>query len=468
MRQIPVRDVEDRLAHDGHRVEIGWSKVHPALIDEHPIGEIDDAVAVQTIAPPIDEIPGAVIQLETDETQVVNSAHADDPLGRTEVIVNRLGEVRRQHGLMACQCLFEPIKTVVHQNIRIEVKDTGEADDVAQVFEDKRLDGGIQLQDIVAEGKTVKLRNSEVLGENDLERKIIIGNAVTEPIDEADKDSRTRMVLEVGVGKDPRHPEVIVRRDRKGVYCHGRHGYRDVPFNREENSRLTARPFPGTIGDASLGTGTVKGRLKMDGPADPQPATPSAAEESASTSKPVPRPTILQRILTALVAPFRQAIVGSLEEEQRQITRNLHENGMRLEHLEQLPQRLNENLTRTARLEHLVESLGQNLTRMARLESLVEEQTRFAEKLKSMQAAVTTHIEALENAKNAANEDIKVLREDAKRTRDHLAALQNQSSEHQNTIARLADRGDRFEELWADLHRDMTAIADALSREESG
>jgi len=170
----------------------------------------------------------------------------------------------------------------------------------------------------------------------------------------------------------------------------------------------------------------------MDGPTDRQRETQLPSLESTSSGDPGARPTLLNRLLKALASPMRAHIVGSLDERQQQLAQSLHELDVKLNHLE----------------------------------PIIEEQTRMLEKLRSMQETVTPHIEALEKGRIAAMDDIAVLREDAERARKHLASLQGDGTELQGAVAKLADRGDRFEDLWADLHRDMTTLAEALSRLE--
>lgn len=69
---------------------------------------------------------------------------------------------------------------------------------------------------------------------------------------------------------------------------------------------------------------------------------------------------------------------------------------------------------------------------------------------------------------------VESLRADSTRMMEHFAALQEDHTKVRNTVAEILAAGDaqatalkRIDDLWADLHRDMTALADAISRLEA-
>ena len=84
---------------------------------------------------------------------------------------------------------------------------------------------------------------------------------------------------------------------------------------------------------------------------------------------------------------------------------------------------------------------------------------------------ITEDLESTRAQTDAAANDVESLRSDSTRIMEHLATLQDDhtrltelvegAESHHHALKRLDD-------LWADLHRDMTALAEALSRREDG
>jgi len=106
--------------------------------------------------------------------------------------------------------------------------------------------------------------------------------------------------------------------------------------------------------------------------------------------------------------------------------------------------------------QHQITQLLQTESKPTWIERHVEEHARLQQRLASIHKAITSHIESLENAKVTAADDIATLRGDAERARGHLSELQ-----------KIVSRDKRFEDLWADLHFDMTALAEVLSQLEN-
>lgn len=74
-----------------------------------------------------------------------------------------------------------------------------------------------------------------------------------------------------------------------------------------------------------------------------------------------------------------------------------------------------------------------------------------------------------------AKDGVAALQGDSTRMMDHLAKLQEDHTEVRAILTELVATSDshsdtlkRVDDLWADLHRDMTALADALSHRENG
>jgi chromosome segregation ATPase len=86
-------------------------------------------------------------------------------------------------------------------------------------------------------------------------------------------------------------------------------------------------------------------------------------------------------------------------------------------------------------------------------------------------ATHSSHLQALELAKDLALESIERLRSDEGRAQAHLASLQEDHSAVRETVASLfegygkqREAMEQFKKIWTDLHRDITEQAEALSQ----
>ena len=88
---------------------------------------------------------------------------------------------------------------------------------------------------------------------------------------------------------------------------------------------------------------------------------------------------------------------------------------------------------------------------------------------------ITDNLESTRAQAEAAAIGVESLSSDSTRIMEHLAAIQGDHTKLSETTAELVEGAEshghalkRLDDLWADLHRDMTALAEAISRREDG
>ena len=84
---------------------------------------------------------------------------------------------------------------------------------------------------------------------------------------------------------------------------------------------------------------------------------------------------------------------------------------------------------------------------------------------------ITDNLEATRTQAEAAAIGVESLSSDSTRIMEHLAALQDDHTRLMELVEGAESHGHplkRLDDLWADLHRDMTALAEAISRREDG
>ncbi len=72
--------------------------------------------------------------------------------------------MRGQYCKVLIEGYFETSEAVVDQNVGVEIERSVDADAIAEVLEDKRFDGSVQLENVVSEGEVVEPVDAEIFG----------------------------------------------------------------------------------------------------------------------------------------------------------------------------------------------------------------------------------------------------------------------------------------------------------------
>ncbi len=92
--EVPVRDVAAGVAED-HVLEERGDEVDPALVDEDPVLDGDEAVAGETVRPPVQE--RGFVAPDRDEPEVVDPRPEEHLLARQQLVAGKLVQrVRRE------------------------------------------------------------------------------------------------------------------------------------------------------------------------------------------------------------------------------------------------------------------------------------------------------------------------------------------------------------------------------------
>jgi chromosome segregation ATPase len=126
-----------------------------------------------------------------------------------------------------------------------------------------------------------------------------------------------------------------------------------------------------------------------------------------------------------------------------------------------------------------VESLrGDSRRTIEHLAALQKDHDGIREHLPALQKdhdKIREHLAAFQKDHDKIREHLPALQKDHDKIREHLVELQKDHTRLRGTVTGLVEGAglhgealNRLDDLWTDLHRDMTALAEALSRRDDG
>jgi hypothetical protein len=209
--QVPVGDVERVRAQHVVSIE-GRYEVEQPLVDEHPVLEVDQAVAPKPLAPPLEKRPR--VGADTDEAEVEDPCVGDVVRrGLPAVLGQRVQRVRGQHDAVLRGQRLELVERREDLDVRVEVADGLAA--LEQMEEERGLDRRGELGRVVDRRHQAKLPRleRELGGDDELER---LGRGVELAADlgvDDEDDQPARVVLGKRAREDARIGEVVPRDD---------------------------------------------------------------------------------------------------------------------------------------------------------------------------------------------------------------------------------------------------------------
>ncbi len=181
------------------------------------------------------------------------------------------------------------------------------------------------------------------------------------------------------------------------------------------------------------------------------------------------------RVMEALLSPLRRALVDPVVDVQRQTIALLFDFNTALT---EVSARLEQYRAATDATAEGVELMrGDSERTIEHLAALQEDHTRVREtmaKIVAKSERTIEHLAALQEDHTRVRETMAKIVAKSERTVEHLAALQEDHTRVREKLATIAVETEEYsaelkkiDDLWADLHRDMTALAEAFSRLES-
>jgi hypothetical protein len=123
-RQIPVGDVEPRVAEDVYARPNPRRQVDPALVDEATLLGVVEAVVLESLRPPVEQRVTCLAAVEADESQVVGAGDKDVLFARLAVVAGKgCGDVGDEDHTVRAGAAVDLLDRVEEPNVRVEVGD---------------------------------------------------------------------------------------------------------------------------------------------------------------------------------------------------------------------------------------------------------------------------------------------------------------------------------------------------------
>ena len=215
--KVPVGGVVAAVPHDADFRDHARDEVDPLLVGEEAFLWRGEAVPLEPVLPPSEEVQGLGAAAEPQESEVVTARNQEIDLGRAESVRRHRREgVRREDHVSASEGLARPVQGGEDEDVRVEEEETLDAAVAEQVVEEKRFDGRVELGNVVLEGQVRKGRDLELLDFDDLERFLSGIERPFDPVDQENEGSRPGVMPEKGFVPDPREADVVLGDDRAG------------------------------------------------------------------------------------------------------------------------------------------------------------------------------------------------------------------------------------------------------------
>src|SRR5688500_7326699 len=154
---------------------------------------------------------------QRQEAEVVSARLQDRELARVQLVLDRLGEVRREHDLVAIQELRELVERAEELDVGVEVDELLELARDEEVLEEERLHGRVHLEQRVAEEEGAQVGDLlERLDLDQLERLERRVEGALDAIHEQDEERRLGVLRAERARQHPREGQVVLRDDRAG------------------------------------------------------------------------------------------------------------------------------------------------------------------------------------------------------------------------------------------------------------
>ena len=213
--EVPVTDVQRRVAQDaGLRGEAG-QQVHELLIDEDAGGLLAEAVVFQPPGPPGEDPLRLLAGMHAEEAQIVDACPHHAQVVREVFVLRGMAKMRGQRERRA---LVQVRKYAVERgeelDIGIEIDHVGMAQ-ADQVLEHERLDRRVHFHHVVTEQESADVGDREILHRHDRALAGIDAAVRRDAVDQAEIDRGVRVERLRAADQDARHAEVVVGADRE-------------------------------------------------------------------------------------------------------------------------------------------------------------------------------------------------------------------------------------------------------------
>ena len=215
--EVPVGDVVRRIAQQVGLGPDAGHEVDPLLVDEAARRRVDDAVGLQALRPPVEQLVGGPRAAEADEAEVVGARDEDRLLRRVATVAwDRREVVRREDDAVLDRELADLVQRRDDPDVGVEVDGVillGQ-----QLAQQPGLDRRRQLDDAVGRHHLLERLAVDVLGPQQAVRLL---RGVDEAIDAVEHEHGqlgVRVLLAQGQRQDPRVGEVVLGDDRADVH----------------------------------------------------------------------------------------------------------------------------------------------------------------------------------------------------------------------------------------------------------
>ena len=216
--EVPVGDVEAGVAQHIEIVGHPRHQVDPALVDEEAALGVDDAVALEPHAPPVEQLVGERRRADADEAEVVGARDQDVLLvGLAPVARHRVGEVRVEHEPVVAHRLEHLVQRRVQAHVRVEV-DRAVAGLREHPAQEPRLHGRRELEHAVHDRHALEAVDVELVDADHVERLLRRVDVALDVVDDQDLEAQIRVLLGQRSPEHPRVGEVVLRDDRPDLH----------------------------------------------------------------------------------------------------------------------------------------------------------------------------------------------------------------------------------------------------------
>ena len=229
--QVPVGDVEAGVSQEvkvrGHT----GNQVDPTLVDEEtPLG-VQDAVGLQALSPPVQELVGELPRLHADEAEVVCAGDEDVLLAWAPAVARHWAEVvRREDELVLMHAREDIMEWRVDPHVGVEVDRSVVLAVGGHPAEQPRLDGRGQLQDVVQRAHRLESLYTHVARAEDREGLLVRAQVTGGLVDHQHVEVVLGMVGSERAGEHPGVGRIVLCDDGADVHGAAGKGTRGRPL----------------------------------------------------------------------------------------------------------------------------------------------------------------------------------------------------------------------------------------------
>ncbi len=218
-RQVPVGDVVGGVAEDVGPRPDSRHEIDPALVDETPFVGFDQAVVLEPLRPPGEQLVGDLAVAERDEAEVVGAGDQDVLFGGLAAVAGEgRGEVGGEDDTVLAGQAGDLLDRVGDPDVGIEIGDGLDPVAIQEVAQEPGLDRGRELGHVVGSGHLLRIGKADLVDPDQLEGLLARLEIALELVDDQNRAAPVRVVGFERLSQDPGLRYIVLRDNGADVH----------------------------------------------------------------------------------------------------------------------------------------------------------------------------------------------------------------------------------------------------------